>query len=227
MQGNPELRHSITNDLNLDWGWSSKFLEIKLSAVYRATERPISNYFSQGSDFIVLASENGNWSNTYGGVYSGTIKPFKNNILSFRFQGQIVKTDLSSSLAGNFSYTYSPLWYQITFQYKQWNASFLGNIVGKYLNGPYLSTNENQSYLNLSYTKGDLMISASCFWFLTKSKYRTSTIPESLVKYSSYNWIDDNKSMIVLGLRYNIFKGIKYQEKASKLQNADRDTGMF
>lgn len=226
-QGNPELRHSITNDLNLDWGWSSKFLEIKLSAVYRATERPISNYFSQGSDFIVLASENGNWSNTYGGVYSGTIKPFKNNILSFRFQGQIVKTDLSSSLAGNFSYTYSPLWYQITFQYKQWNASFLGNIVGKYLNGPYLSTNENQSYLNLSYTKGDLMISASCFWFLTKSKYRTSTIPESLVKYSSYNWIDDNKSMIVLGLRYNIFKGIKYQEKASKLQNADRDTGMF
>ena len=71
------------------------------------------------------------------------------------------------------------------------------------------------------------MVSASCFWFLTKSKYRTSTIPESLVKYSSYNWIDDNKSMIVLGLKYNIFKGIKYQEKASKLQNADRDTGMF
>ena len=226
-QGNPELRHSISNEINLDWGWSSKFLDVKVSAMYRHTERPISNYFSQGIDYIILASENGNWSKTYGGVYSGTIKPFKNNILSLRFQGQLLKTDLSSSLAGDFSHTYAPLWYQIIFQYKNWNASFLGNIVGKYLNGPYLSTNENQSYINLNYTKGDLVISASCFWFLTKSKYRTSTIPESLVKYSSFNWIDDNKSMIVLGVKYNIFKGIKYHEKASKLQNADRDTGMF
>ena len=38
---------------------------------------------------------------------------------------------------------------------------------------------------------------------------------------------DDNKSMIVIGVRYNLFRGIKYNEKASKLQNADRDTGMF
>lgn len=226
-QGNPELRHSISNDVNIDWGWSAKFLDIKISAIYRETKRPISNYFSQGSDFIILASENGNWSKSYGGVYSGTIKPFKNNIISLRFQGQLVRTDLSSSLAGDFSYTYSPLWYQVIFQYKKWNASFLGNIVGKYLNGPYLLTNENQSHINLSYTKGNLMVSASCYWFLTKSKYKASTIPESLVTYNSFNWIDDNKSMIVLGIRYNIFKGIKYNEKASKLQNADRDTGMF
>lgn len=38
---------------------------------------------------------------------------------------------------------------------------------------------------------------------------------------------DDNKSMIVIGVRYNLFRGKKYNEKASKLQNADRDTGMF
>ena len=71
------------------------------------------------------------------------------------------------------------------------------------------------------------MIFASCYWFLTKSKYSSVTIPESLVRYSSANWLDDNKSMIVLGVRYNLFKGKKYNEKASKLQNSDRDTGMF
>lgn len=225
--GNPELRHSISNELNLDWGLSSKYIDLRLSTLYRHTERPISNYFSQGVDFIELASENGNWSRTYGAVYSGTIKPFKNNIISLRFQGQLLRTDLSSSLAGDFSHTYSPLWYQIIFNYKNWSASYLGNIIGKVLNGPYLYTNENQSNINVSYSKGDLMIFASCYWFLTKSKYSSVTIPESLVKYSSANWIDDNKSMIVVGVRYNLFKGKKYNEKASKLQNSDRDTGMF
>lgn len=226
-QGNPELRHSISNEIKLDWSWGSKFLDLKLSTIYLHTLRPINRYFSQGDEYIVIASENGLWSKSYVGVYSGTIKPFKNNILTVRFQGQVVKSNISSSYVGNYSHIYAPMWYQINFQHKNWSAQYLGNIVGRALNGPYLSTNENQSNLIIGYTKGNLMISASCYWFLTKSKYSTVTIPESLVKYSSSNWIDDNKSMIVLGLRYNIFKGIKYNEKASKLQNADRDTGMF
>ncbi|MDD4059062.1 MAG: TonB-dependent receptor, partial [Bacteroidales bacterium] len=226
-QGNPELRHSISNEINLDWGWSSKFLDVKLSTIYRHTERPINTYFSQGDEYIVLASENGDWSKTYGAIYSGTIKPFNNNIISVRFQGQVLKTHLSSSLAGVYSHVYAPLWYQVNFQYKNWSAYYLGNIIGRSLNGPYLRTTENQSNINVAYTKGDLMVYASCYWFLTKSKYKTSTIPESLVKYSSFNWIDDNKSMIVVGIRYNLFKGKKYNEKSSKLQNADRDTGMF
>lgn len=226
-QGNPELRNSISNEIKLDWSWGSKYLDLKLSTIYLYTQRPINSYFSQGEEYIVIASENGLWSKSYGGVYSGTIKPFKNNIFTLRFQGQVVKTHLSSSLAGNYSHVYAPMWYQLNFQYKNWTAQYQGNIVGRSLNGPYLRSNENQSNISIGYTKGDLMLYASCYWFLTKSKYSTVTIPESLVKYSSSNWIDDNKSMIVLGLKYNIFKGIKYQEKASKLQNADRDTGMF
>ncbi len=226
-EGNPELRNSITNEINLDWGWSSKILDIKLSTIFRHTERPINTYFSQGDEYIVLASENGDWSKTYGAVYSGTIKPFNNNIITLSFQGQVLKTHLSSSLAGDYSHIYSPLWYKINFQHKNWSANYLGNIIGKSLSGPYLRTTENQSHINVAYTKGDLMLYASCYWFLTKSKYKTTTIPESLVKYSSFNWIDDNKSMIVVGIRYNLFKGKKYNEKASMLQNSDKDAGMF
>jgi hypothetical protein len=226
-QGNPELRHSISNEIRLDWSWGTKFLDLKLSTIYLHTQRPINSYFSQGEEYIVIASENGIWSKSYVGVYSGTIKPFKSNIITARIQGQVLKSELSSTLAGNYSHVYAPMWYQINFLYKNWSAQYQGNIVGRALNGPYLRSNENQSNIIIGYTKGNLMISASCYWFLTKSKYSTVTIPESLVKYSSSNWIDDNKSMIVLGLRYNIFKGIKYNEKASKLQNADRDTGMF
>lgn len=226
-QGNPDLKHSISNEFNLDWSIQAKFLDLKLSTYFKHTNNPINRYFTQGEEFIVLAAENGIYSNTYGATYSGTIKPFANNLFSLRFSGQVLKTDLSSTQAGSYSHLYTPLWYQLIFQYKNWTAQYQGNIVGKYLSGPYLSTNENQSNINVRYSKNNLTLFASCYWFMTKSKYRTVTIPESLVKYSSFNWINDNKSMVVIGLSYNLFKGKKYDEKASKLQNADKDTGMF
>ena len=226
-QGNPELRNSISNEINMDWSWTSKFLDFKISTLYRHTDRPINTYFSREEDFIVIASENGNKSKTYGAIYSGTIKPFNNNIITLRFQGQFLKTHLYSSLAGNYSHLNTPLWYQINFQYRNWTAQYQGNIVSRSLNGPYLRSNENQSNINIGYSKGNLSVYASCYWFLTKSKYCSTTIPESIVKYTSNNWIDDNKSMIVIGIRYNLFKGRKYSEKASTLQNADRDAGIF
>ena len=226
-QGNPELRNSISNEINMDWSWTSKFLDFKISTLYRHTDRPINTYFSREEDFIVIASENGNKSKTYGAIYSGTIKPFNNNIITLRFQGQFLKTHFYSSLAGNYSHLNTPLWYQINFQYRNWTAQYQGNIVSRSLNGPYLRSNENQSNINIGYSKGNLSVYASCYWFLTKSKYSSTTIPESIVKYTSNNWIDDNKSMIVIGIRYNLFKGRKYSEKASTLQNADRDAGIF
>lgn len=226
-EGNPDLRLSTSNELNLDWGIQTKFLDLKLSTFIRHTDNPINRYFTRGDEFIVLAAENGIKSNTYGALYSGTIKPFSNNLFSLRFNGQVLKTDLTSTQAGSYSHLYTPLWYQLIFQYKNWTAQYQGNIVGKYLSGPYLSTNENQSNINVRYTKNNLTLFASCYWFMTKSKYRTVTIPESIVKYTSFNWINDNKSMIVVGLSYNLFKGKKYDEKASKLQNADRDAGIF
>ena len=226
-QGNPELRNSISNEINMDWSWTSKFLDFKISTLYRHTDRPINTYFSREEDFIVIASENGNKSKTYGAIYSGTIKPLNNNIITLRFQGQFLKTHLYSSLAGNYSHLNTPLWYQINFQYRNWTAQYQGNIVSRSLNGPYLRSNENQSNINIGYSKGNLSVYASCYWFLTKSKYCSTTIPESIVKYTSNNWIDDNKSMIVIGIRYNLFKGRKYSEKASTLQNADRDAGIF
>lgn len=226
-QGNPNLRHSITNELIFDWSRSSKYLDFKLMTIYQHVDRPINRYFSNGDEYITIAAENGDFSKNYGIAYSGTIKPFSNNIVSVRFSGQVIKTELSSDLAGSYSHIYSPLWYQINFQHKNWWANYQGNIVGKSLSGPYLNSNENQSNISIGYTKGDLTLYTSCYWFLTKAKYRTSTIPESLVKYSGYSYINDNKSMIVIGISYNFFKGKRFNEKASKLRNADRDAGMF
>jgi len=51
--------------------------------------------------------------------------------------------------------------------------------------------------------------------------------PGSIVNFHNFSWINDNASMFVLGISYNLVKGKSYSEKARKLQNADRDSGMF
>ncbi|MBP1631357.1 MAG: hypothetical protein H6Q15_2250, partial [Bacteroidetes bacterium] len=45
--------------------------------------------------------------------------------------------------------------------------------------------------------------------------------------FHNFSWINDNASMFVVGISYNLVKGKSYSEKARKLQNADRDSGMF
>jgi hypothetical protein len=174
-----------------------------------------------------MASENGEYSENYGISYSGTIKPFSSNLVTIRFSGQVMNTELKSAQAGSYSHLYTPLWYQINVQHKSFLVYYQGNIVGKYLSGPYLSTNENNSHLGARYTKNNLSVFASIYWIFTRSKYRTSTIPESIVNFHNFSWINDNASMFVVGISYNLVKGKSYSEKARKLQNADRDSGMF
>lgn len=44
--------------------------------------------------------------------------------------------------------------------------------------------------------------------------------------YTSYNHIDDNRSMITLGVSWNLFKG-KRMDANKKLNNRDNDKGTF
>jgi len=226
-QGNPDLRPSVSNELFLDYSLKTKLFDFQFTPYYRQTTNPINTYFTRSGENIVMASENGEYSETYGMSYSGTIKPFSSNLVTIRFNGQVMNTELRSAQAGSYSHLYTPLWYQINVQHKNILVYYQGNIVGKYLNGPYLSTNENNSHFGARYTRNNLSVFASIYWIFTRSKYRTSTIPESIVNFHNFSWINDNASMFVLGISYNLVKGKSYSEKARKLQNADRDSGMF
>jgi hypothetical protein len=226
-QGNPDLRPSVSNEIFIDYSLKTKLFDFQFTPYYRQTTNPINTYFTRAEENIVMASENGEYSENYGISYSGTIKPFSSNLVTIRFSGQVMNTELRSAQAGSYSHLYTPLWYQINVQHKNVLVYYQGNIVGKYLSGPYLSTNENNSHLGARYTKNNLSVFASIYWIFTRSKYRTSTIPESIVNFHNFSWINDNASMFVVGISYNLVKGKNYSEKARKLQNADRDSGMF
>ena len=51
-------------------------------------------------------------------------------------------------------------------------------------------------------------------------------MPTSILQSTYKTWIDDNKSMFVLGFSYDFSTGKNYKI-SRKLQNKDSDTGSF
>ena len=226
-QGNPLLRNSIKNTLSLNYNLNIKYLNLSVYPFFEYVTMPQNSYFIAQSDYIVRASENGNYSKTYGLWYSANIKPFGSNLLQLRVGGQIYNKELESSQIGHYSHVTNTGRYSIVFQKNNFTASYGINLVGYYLNGPYLTSDENNSQFWVRYKKDNWAIQAGVYWVGTLSKYHTYTIPESIVQYDFRTKIYDNSSMIVLGFSYDLTQGKKYNEKQKTLQNSDRDSGVF
>ncbi len=226
-QGNPLLRNSIKNSWYVVYNLNCKYFNMELDPYYNYTQKPQNSYFVEKTDNIVMASENGINSKDYGITYSGVIQPLGNNTLQVRFYGELYNTELNSSQAGYYQYFSKPLFYQISLNIKDFSCYYQGKIVGYSLSGPYLTANENASHVGFTYKMNNWSVSGNVWWLGTLSKYHTYTIPESIVKYERYSKIHDNASMVVIGFSYNFNKGKKYNESQKKLQNSDRDAGVF
>ena len=69
-------------------------------------------------------------------------------------------------------------------------------------------------------------IFAADYWLFTRSRYSGYTLPTSILQSRYKTWIDDNKSMFVLGFSYDFSSG-KNLEINRKLRNKDSDKGVF
>lgn len=226
-QGNPMLRHSISNRLQLTYNLSFKYANIIITPSFNYVQRPVSSYFTEKDDFIVMMSENGIKSYEYGTQINLDIKPFGNNMLVLRGVSRIINREQYTSQIGYFSHLYTPFWYTASFSHKGFRAIYQGNIPSKSLSGPYISTDENNGHFFLSYSKDNWSVSSGILFIGQPSKYFTNTIPKSIVQYNSYTRIYDNKNMFIVSFSYNFNKGKKYDEKQKNLQNSDTDNGMF
>ena len=109
----------------------------------------------------------------------------------------------------------------------KWGGSYGGNIPSSSINGAYLRKDENQSNLQLFFQPNkQLRINVGSYWFLTKSKYNSHTLPNDILTYNGDSFINDNRSMFVFGLTWNFFSG-KRLEVNKKIENRDNDKGTF
>ena len=100
------------------------------------------------------------------------------------------------------------------------------NIPTYTLNGAFLSTNENNNHLFMSYKKQNFTFSTGMYWIGMPSEYKTKSLSESLVDYTSHTQIWNNKNMFVLGFSYDFSTG-KKTNVDRKLQNQTAGAATF
>jgi len=226
-RGNPELKYSFTKGFALIYSYNQKAVDFSLIAMYGGSNKPINSYFLRTDTDIVQTSVNDISSKEYGISYSMSVKPFSNDFLTLKLNGDIEKTITNSLYYGKLSRLYTPFQYNITFKYNEYMLSYQGNIVSKKLSGAFLIADENKSHITLRYTKKNFSITGSLLWAFTTSKYQTETTPESIVRYVNNRQIFDNANMFTLGFSYTFNSGKKYNEQDKIINNKDTDSGLF
>ena len=228
--GNPYLKSYNTYRSELIHKWNLGWLQTQVGLYYSYSDSPINRYYTQqeinGQQYIVGTNENANYSSELGGSYLLVISPFKSQILTLTLQGYVIRQTVSSPIIGQYHHTWAPLYYAVQFRKGNWGGSYVGSIVSKRLNGSTLDAGENQSHLQVYWQKKSLRIFATDYWLFTRSRYSGYSMPTSILQSTYKTWIDDNKSMFVIGFSYDFSTGKNFKINR-KLKNKDSDTGSF
>ena len=78
----------------------------------------------------------------------------------------------------------------------------------------------------MSYKKQNFTFSTGMYWIGMPSEYKTKSLSESLVDYTSHTQIWNNKNMFVLGFSYDFSTG-KKTNVDRKLQNQTAGAATF
>ncbi|KMQ59581.1 hypothetical protein ACM46_20410 [Chryseobacterium angstadtii] len=227
-RGNPFLKSQQNFSNNLIYSFNNKYFDFNAALFYRYTDRVINQYYVLDDTFggYALTYENGKNAQRYGIQLSGSYKPFGNNWLVVKAvltptsetlrtsKGELIKNDYLSNSFTLFS------------EYKSFSIQYMFNIPVYTLNGAFLNTNENQNHIFASYRLKSWSFTAGMYWIGMPSEYKTKSLPESLVNYSSHTRIMNNKSMFVLGVSFDFSKG-KKTELQRKLNNETAPAATF
>ena len=228
--GNPYLKSYNSYQTELIYKWNLSWLQTQLSLLYTYNDSPVSRYYKEqtinGQRYIVGMNENANYSSDLGGSYQFAITPWESRVLTIFLQGYVYRQTVSSPIIGRYHHTWAPLYYGLQFRKGQWGAAYTGNIVSKRLNGSMLDAGENMAHLQVFWQKNGWRIYAADYWLFTRARYSGYTLPTSILESRYKTWIDDNRSMFVLGFSYDFSTG-KNLKINRKLQNKDSDTGAF
>lgn len=227
--GNPYLKSEFNISHLLTYNFRNKSIDLTLAAVYDLTDSPIVFSYNvqsvDGDDKIIYMESNAHKFKQYGGYYSVTLKPL-NDLLTFRLYGLCLKQQLKADNIQNAGNWYAPVFYQVSLQRGNWNASYRGAVVSNQIKGSILERDENTSHFQIAYQYRNWRFNVGCLWMFTKSKYRDEYIENPLIHHVRSSYINDNRSMLVVGLSWNFQKGKSLTMK-KKISNRDYDDGLF
>lgn len=226
-RGNPFLKSQQVFSNNLTYSFNNKYFDFNASLFYRYTDRIINQYYILDDlGGYALTYENGKSGQRYGVQFTGSYKPFGNNLFVVKAviipTSEMVKTSNGTLIKNNYLGNY----FVLSSEYKKFSLQYQFNIPTYSLSGAFLNTNENQNNIFISYKHKNWTFSTGMYWMGMPSEYKTKSLPESLVDYRVHTQIMNNKSMFVLGLSYDFSKG-KKTEIQKKLNNDTAPAATF
>ncbi len=229
-RGNPQLKSGNDNAVKLGYEYNNPYVYLNVSFVAEFISNPISNYYVwqniDGKRTVVSTPMNADYENMIGGSYFVKIKPFKNEVLSISLDGGGFGQKQTSDIIGTHSHSAFPFAVSVESRWKNVGAYFFWRKVHYTLYGSYLSSNENTSNAGVYYQHKQLRLSANCMFPFRAPEYYRETLSNSILYFHRVNWLPSQRSLITLGVSYNIFSG-KQKNINKQIENRDYDKGTF
>lgn len=218
-RGNPHLKSASYFNNNFIYSFNNKYFDFNAAVFFNYVDNYIAQYYSQdrNTSGYALTYQNARHFSEFGGQFSGSIKPFGNNLLVLRTvlvpTSRKIKVE-NQTFRNNYIYND----FLISSQYKNFNIQYGFNIPVYSLNGYFLNTQENKSHLFIRYKHQNWSFSTGMYWIGMPADYKTKSI-EGLVDYTRRSTIYNNKNMLVLGISYDFSSG-KSLNIQKKLHNS-------
>lgn len=227
--GNPDLRSGIGYAGVLAYKYNNNLLDLTAGALYSLEDDPIVSFYYLADvndrEYVFMKESNARTMENYGGVLSGKIS-FLSDRLSFRVMSLVLWQRLKDKESNLFHHVYCPTTFQLSYADRSWGVSYSYSIPSTGISGSTIMRDENSSNLSAYYQYRDFRFTGNCMWFLTKAKYEERLLDNPLVKHTSRTWINDNRSMVTIGVSWNFSTG-KKKDFTKQLNNSDSDKSAF
>lgn len=226
-RGNPYLKSQHLFKNNLIYSLGEKKLDLNVNAFYNLVDKYFAQIFESDieTDGYALTYQNADF-NEKGLQLSGSYKPFGTQILTIKAFVQPVSMKLQVNDGREFSSNFIRSSFGLSSQFKNFGVYYNFNFPVYQISGAFLSLDENQNHLFVTYKYKNFEFSTGAYWLGMPSHYHNKTLEGSIVTNERISNIYNNKNMFVLGLSYDFSSGKKLQIQ-KKLNNSTAPATTF
>lgn len=189
VHGNPELVGGRANQTTFNVVYHNKWLNINVSYSYLYYKNPIDYYYQYEQPYIAYSPINDNWADVHSVHYDLRLSPFKNDLLALKLGGGFSYTKVDSKVLGRVTHFQAPMYYELTFNYKNFSAYYQGAIPCKGLSIPMIYDSELSSAIGVRYKYKDWAFQLSCDNFLTNPESHYHSIENSIVRTQGTSYV--------------------------------------
>ncbi len=226
-RGNPYLKAQHLFRNNMIYSYGGKKADMNINIFYNVVEKYFAQTFERDWDTggYALTYQNADF-NEKGMQLSGSYKPFGTPFLIIRAFVQPVIMKLRMTDGREFNSDFIRSSFSFTSQYKNIGVYYNVNLPVYQINGAFLSLDENQNNVFISYNYRNFRFSTGVYWIGKPSHYHNKTLEGSIVSSERISEIFNNKNMLVIGVNYDFSSGKKLQIQ-KKLNNSTGPASTF